>query len=269
MKNSPAYSHPLPHHILRVVLLLALSIAVLSCEKTAESLSSGGGEGKNGSLSRVITVGQHIYAVDDRSLRTVNAADPTRLQLTDETTLGNAIQTIFHDKGRLYIGSAMKMHIYDISANPSKPTHLSTFDYPIVIEPRDPILAFDTVIYATVTSGFGSGAFRIFNNRDVRNPQLVGTIDLPQPRGMARVDTTLYLCDGAFGLRIFDIRKPLSPTLLRTVDENRTLTGGQPATNDYFDAIAVPPMLFCYTRGALLSYDISIPRSPAFLGKMQ
>jgi hypothetical protein len=260
--------YPLPRRAAPLLLLMAAAL-LPSCEKSADAFGSSGGEGRNGSLSRIITVGQHIYAVDDRHLRTVNAADPARLQLTDEVSLGNAIQTIFHDKGRLYIGSALRMHIYDITANPSKPKHLSTFDYPVVIEPRDPILAFDTVIYATVTSGFGTGFFRIFNNRDVRNPVLLGSIDLPQPRGMARLDSTLYLCDGTFGLRIFDIRSPLAPRLVRTIDENRTLLPNQPSANDYFDVLVIPPMLICYTRGALLNYDLASPRQPAFLRKLQ
>jgi len=259
---------PAPRYILPI-LLLATASAFHSCEKSAEVFSGGGGEGRNGSLSRVIAVGNHLYAVDDSHLRTVNASDPARLQLTDETALGSRIQTIFHDKGRLYIGSALKMHVYDITANPSRPTLVTTVDYPIVIEPRDPILAFDTVIYSTVTSGAGAGIFRVYNNRDFRNPFLVTSIDLPQPRGMTRIDSTLYLCDGAYGLRLFDIRSPLSPRLLRTVDENRTLGPNQPSLNDYFDVVAVPPMLFCYTRGALLNYDVSAPRNPVFLKKLQ
>lgn len=252
-----------------LALLLAAAAAFPSCEKSAEAFASSGGEGRNGSLSRVIAVGNHLYAVDDRNLRTINTADPTRLQLTDETSLGNAIQTIYHDKGRLYIGSALRMHVYDISANPSKPTHVTTVDYPIVIEPRDPILAFDTVIYSTITSGNGAGIFRVYNNRDFRNPFLVTSIDLPQPRGMARIDSTLYLCDGTQGLRLFDIRAPLSPKLLRTIDEGRTLAPNQPSANDYYDVLAVPPLLFCYTRGALLNYDVTAPRNPVFLKKLQ
>lgn len=254
--------------LLRCVLLAGLAFSLTRCEKSSEAFSAAGGGGtKNGSLSRVITVGNYLYAVDDSRLKTVSAGNPAALQVTDVKEVGTQLQTIFFYNGQLYIGSATTMYVYDVSSNPAIPAKTTEFAYPVVIEPRDPIIAFDSVIYSTISSGAGGGFFRVFNNKDVRNPILLNSLPLPEPRGMDRVDSTLYLCDGRFGLRLFNIRQPYSPQLVSTIDENNVLTTGM-AQNDYYDVLAVPPLLFCYTAGALLHYSITNPRNPVFLRKL-
>jgi hypothetical protein len=254
--------------IIRYSLLISLT-AVLSCEKGSESFSSSTGSAKNGSMSRLITVGSFLYAVDDDRLKTIDASNPATMRITDDILLGSSIQTIYHHAGRLYIGSDRRMYVYDIRSNAAKPTAITTFDYPPVFLARDPIIAFDSVIYATTTSGTGWGFFRVFDNRDIRNPILRTSLDFPQPRGMDRVDSTLYLCDGRFGLKILNISKPWSPVVLRTIDQDKVLNGQQTGSDDYYDVIAVPPLLFCYVKDGLQHYDISTPRQPRYLKKIQ
>jgi hypothetical protein len=240
-----------------------------ACEKGSENFSSTAGTAKNGSMSRIIAVGSYLYAVDDDRLKTIDASNPASMRITDERLLGASIQTIYHRSGKLYIGSAQRMYIYDISSNAATPSPVSSFDYPPVFLARDPIIAFDSVIYATTTSGAGWGALRVIDNRDIRNPMLRMSIDMPQPRGLDRVDSTLYVCDGRFGLKILNISKPWSPFVLRTIDQDKTLNGQQTGTDDYFDVIAVPPLLFCYVKDGLQHYDISSPRQPRYLKKIQ
>ena len=250
-------------------ILIALLMTGLSCEKGADAFSSSTGTVKNGSMSRLVVVGSYLYAVDDDRLKTIDASNPAAMRITDDIALGSSIQTIYHRDGRLYIGSAAQMLIYDIRSNAAKPVAISTFDYPPVFLARDPIIAFDSVIYATTTSGAGWGFFRVFDNRDIRNPLLRMSLDFPQPRGMDRVDSTLYLCDGRFGLKILNITKPWSPFVIRTIDQDKTLNGQQTGTDDYYDVIAVPPLLFCYVKDGLQHYDISSPRQPRYLKKIQ
>lgn len=219
-------------------------------------------------MSRMITVGSYLYAVDDQSLITVNAAAPANLQATDRLKLGSQIQTIYHYNGQLYIGSGTTMYVYDITTTPDKPIKKSSFVYPVIIEPRDPIIAFDSVIYSTVSSGGGFGELRIFNNKNINNPQLVNTLNIWQPRGLDRADSVLYLCNGRYGLQLYNIKQPFSPIYMKTIDENSTLTNGASSVNDYYDAIAIPPLLFCYTKGTLLNYNISNPASPVFQNKI-
>jgi hypothetical protein len=250
-------------------LLLAMATGFLSCEKGADTFSSSSGVVKNGSMSRIISVGSFIYAVDDERLKTIDATNPAGMRITDERVLGASIQTIYHHAGRLYIGSAQRMYVYDIKANAAKPSPISVFDYPPVFLARDPIIAFDSVVYSTTTSGGGWGSFRVIDNRNIQNPILRMSLDFPQPRGMDRVDSTLYLCDGRFGLRILNIAKPWSPFVVTTIDQDKILNGQQTGTDEYYDVIAVPPLLFCYVKDGLQHYDISTPRQPRYLKKIQ
>ena len=252
------------------VLIASIALVCFACEKSIDAFSSSGSSPvKNGSLSRVVTVGDHIYTVDDNHLRSINAKDPAKLLLTDDRELAAGVQTIFHNNGKLFIGSAFRMYLFDIASNPSKPALLSSFDYLIMIEPKDPILAFDSVIYATATSGIDMGIFRIFNNKDPRNPQLRASIPMREPRGMDRKDSTLYICDGRYGLRIYSITNAFSPSLVKTIDQDKQLRGDVMGQNDYYDVLIVPPLMFCYVKGALLNYDITSARNPVFLHKLQ
>ena len=153
------------------ILALFLIIQSVSCSK--EDTAAKSGTTKNGSLSRVISIGNYIYAVDDNHLITINAGDPTNLSIANNISLGANIQTIYHYNGSLFIGSSTQMYVYNIRNNPAAPSLTSSYTYPVLIEPRDPILALDSVIYSTSTSTGWSGVFRVFDSRDLTNPVLL------------------------------------------------------------------------------------------------
>lgn len=249
------------------ILALFLIFQSVSCSK--EDNVTGGGNTKNGSLSRVISVGNFIYAVDDNHLITINADDPANLSITDNINLGAGIQTVYHHNGSLFIGSATKMYIYNIQNNPAVPSLTSSYTYPVLIEPRDPIVVLDTVIYSTSTSTGWSGVFRVFDGRNLSNPVLVEENWLQTPRGMDVSGSYLYLCNGFYGIRIYSIADRFHPTLESIRDENNSLTNGEMGNNEYYDVIAANGQLFCYVKGALLNYNISQPDQPVYLNKIQ
>lgn len=249
------------------LLVLFLIFQSASCSK--EDNAIGSGSTKNGSLSRVISVGNFIYAVDDNHLTTINAGNPANLSITNNINLGANIQTIYHRNGSLFIGSATRMYIYNIQTNPAAPSLTSSYTYPVLIEPRDPILALDSVIYSTSTSTGWSGVFRVFDSRDLSNPILLEENWLQMPRGMDVSGNYLYLCNGPYGIRIYSITNPFQPTLESILDENNNLVDGEMGNNDYYDVIAANGQLFCYTKGALLNYNISQPNQPIYLNKIQ
>ncbi len=249
------------------ILVLFLIFQSVSCSKEDNVTSSG--NTKNGSLSRVISIGNFIYAVDDNHLITINAGNPTNLSIANNVSLGANIQTIYHHNGSLFIGSATQMYVYNIQNNPAAPILTSSFTYPVLIEPRDPILALDTVIYSTSTSTGWSGVFRVFDSRNLSNPVLLEENWLQTPRGMDVSGNYLYLCNGRYGIWIYSITDPFHPTLESIVDENNNLANGEMGNNDYYDVIAANGQLFCYTKGALLNYNISQPNLPVYLNKIQ
>jgi hypothetical protein len=249
------------------ILVLFLIFQSVSCSK--EDNATARGNTKNGSLSRVISIGNFIYAVDDNHLITINAGNPTNLSIANNVSLGANIQTIYHHNGSLFIGSATQMYIYNIQNNPAAPMLTSSFTYPVLIEPRDPILALDTVIYSTSTSKGWSGVFRVFDSRNLSNPVLLEENWLQTPRGMDVSGNYLYLCNGRYGIWIYSITDPFHPTLESIVDENNNLANGEIGNNDYYDVIAANGQLFCYTKGALLNYNISQPNLPVYLNKIQ
>lgn len=71
--------------------------------------------GTGGSMARFTLSNQHLYAVDESTLRVFDVktpADPTFVKPID---LGWGIETIFPFQNKLFIGSNSGMHIYDAS----------------------------------------------------------------------------------------------------------------------------------------------------------
>lgn len=71
-------------------------IALVSCEKAADSASASTTTGKGGSLTRFTIAGNYLYAVDNHFLHTINISDPAHPVKTGESDLKLDMETIYN-----------------------------------------------------------------------------------------------------------------------------------------------------------------------------
>lgn len=218
---------------------------------------SGTGTGAGGSLARFAIVGNYLYTVDKSDLRVYdisNAGDPV---FKRTVPVGFEIETIYPFKDKLFIGSTSVVHIFSIQ-DPSYPTKLSVAISPNVIRRCDPVVAKDSVAYATLRTngpcGGTQSVLAVYDIKDITNPVLKKSVPVSEPYGLGYSGNTLYVCDKNAGLMVFDITQPYDPVFVRN------LQGG-----NYIDVIPFGNVLICWVTTGMILYDISTPSNPSFI----
>jgi hypothetical protein len=239
------------------ILLPVVLVAATQCNKgTASSSTTGSG----GSTARFAIYGNYLYTVDKSNLKVFNIADDANPVLKNTVPVGFDIETIYPFKDKLFIGSTSMVYIFSVE-NPESPKKLSTAISPEVIRRCDPVVAKDTVAYATLrTNGPCGGRQSVlvaYDIRDIANPVQKADYPVSEPYGLGYADTALYVCD-RYGLHVFNIEKAFDPQL------KKTFTDGW-----YLDVIPYNNTLICQVQDGLTLYDITSCMNPTLITKIK
>lgn len=250
--------------IIYYIPVLVLTIFSVRCtkESAADSNAFAGGAttGTGGSLARFTIAGNYLYTVDKQNLKVFSIADAANPVIKSTIPVGFEIETIFPFGDKLFIGSTSVIHIFSI-ANPEQPQKLSTAISPTVMRRCDPVVAKDTVAYATLRTNGACGGVQstlaTFDIRDITSPVQRNAFFVTEPYGLGYADTTLYVCERN-GLRMFSIANAYQPQYLSTI---------RPA--DWFiDVIPYGNTLICWVSDGLVLFDITNRRNPQFITKI-
>ena len=213
---------------------------------TAGSSVSSDGAGIGGSMARFAIADERLYTIDDWQIKVFSIENPTNPIKGDSVRVGFSIETIFPFKDKLFIGSRNGMFIYDQS-NPDRPQLISEFRHATSC---DPVVANDSMAYVTLRSGNACEGFinqlDVINIRDVTRPKLVKTYPMDNPHGLGISGTTLFICEGEFGLKVFDATK------------SRDITGLAHFKDVHaYDVIPLGEVLMMVGDDGLYQYDYS------------
>lgn len=171
---------------------------------------SGNGVGVGGSMARFGITGNTLYAVDNADIHIFSIADPDQLVLKKEFNVGWSIETLFILGETLFLGSQSGMSIYDISV-PSSPMYISNFWH---LTGCDPVVVQDELAYITLRGGNLCGnnvnQLVVLSVANLREPRELKAYPMEGPYGLGIDDTTLFVCDGDAGLKVFDVTDPLA-----------------------------------------------------------
>jgi hypothetical protein len=164
-----------------------------------------------------------MYAVSYSDIKVFNTFIPANPNFVNTISAGvNDIETIFPFGTNLFLGSNTGMHIFN-AANPDQPVKTGVFAHARVC---DPVIADQNYAYVTLRSGSTCQGFTnqldIVNISNMSNPTLLKSYPLKNPHGLCKDGNTLFICDGADGLKIFDATNTASITLLKTVGNIET-----------------------------------------------
>ena len=172
--------------------------------------SNGGGAevvanatGVGGSMARFALAKDYLYALDDYRMRVFDIkSDMPKLENTVEADWG--IETLFPYGDYLFIGANAGMFIFD-NQTPTNPSLIARFEHAVSC---DPVFVTDDVAYVTLRGGDFCGGWNnqldVIDVSDIDDPRLMRTYPMDNPHGLAVVDETLFLCEGEFGLKVFD-----------------------------------------------------------------
>lgn len=181
----------------------ALASSFQAAESNNQNIVDASGLG--GSMARFAITDNSLYAIDEWQMYVINIenlADPIK---GNTVNIGWGIETIFPYKQHLFIGANNGMHIYD-NTDPSAPSYLSTFMH---FTACDPVVVNDQYAFVTLRTGnFCNGTINqldVVNIEDLARPYLIKSYQMENPHGLGIDNNTLFLCEGEFGLKVFDI----------------------------------------------------------------
>ncbi|MGB1207342.1 MAG: LVIVD repeat-containing protein [Chitinophagales bacterium] len=206
--------------------------------------------GISGSMARIVTKGNYIYALHNQSLQIVDISNAATPSLSNTVSIVNGVETVFPHENYLFMGANNGMYIYD-NSNPSLPSYLSNYEH---IRSCDPVVVQGDFAYVTVRNGRDCGGWLnqldVVNISNINNPTVVNEVSMSNPHGLSVLDKDLFVCDGTNGFKVFDVETASTPTLVSSLSNFQA-----------YDVIAVPskPLLLIVGKDGLRQYERSNP----------
>ncbi len=223
--------------------------------------------GTGGSMARFTVVNNYLYTVNNATLNVFNVQTSDNPVLTNHATLAWNIETIYPFQDKLLIGSTDGVYVFDINASPEQPVQTGQFAH---VRACDPVIADDKYVYSTISTGNAcigtQNELDILDIKSIRNPMTGGVLQqspllaaypMSRPLGLAKDGSTLFICDGDAGLKIYnatDIHH------LRPISQFNILNA--------YDVIAMKGLAIVVTSSGLYQYNYSDLQHIQLLSKM-
>jgi hypothetical protein len=185
-----------------------------------------------GSMARFTVYSDYLYTLDNNTVMKIFDIKNPKIPISRKAVnVQWGIETIFPYKDKLFIGSQSGMFIYDVSS-PENPVQLSKFEH---VRACDPVYVKDDIAYITLRNGTACQGFEnqleVIDVKDFKAPKMMKIYPMQHPHGLSIEDGMLYLCEGKFGLKTFEIKD------LQNIDKNKVADF---SNFHAFDVIALP-----------------------------
>lgn len=209
--------------------------------------------GVGGSLARFTIVDDFLYTIDNESMQLFNLTNGSNPSFSQRINIGFGIQTIFPYRDNLFIGSETGLFIYDNSVR-NNPRFIGSFAH---ARNCDPVVVQDDRAYVTLRSR-ATVCFGALNQLDVidisnlSRPTLITSYQMYNPHGLGIDGKTLFICDEADGLKVFDAEDDhqITNNLIKHFENV-----------DAKDVIPLDGLLVMIGKDGLYQYDYSVPEN--------
>lgn len=226
-----------------------------SCSK--ENVSAGTPTGKGGSVTRFTIAGNYLYAVSNHYLYAYSLSNPAKPEMVYTSALNYDIETIYPYNKYLFLGTKTGLYIYSIDTV-SSPRLIGEARH---ARSCDPVVVNDSVAFVTLKSTSNCGpavsGLYIHDIKNITQPILKNTVELPDPAGLGLQDSILYVCCGNAGLKVFNVKSPYLPNLISAKTEC-----------NFVDVIPFNGTLICAVQDGIILYDITDPATPILIKKI-
>jgi hypothetical protein len=222
----------------------------------AYSPSSGGDKvggstsaGIGGSMARFGLYQDYLYIANAWQLYMFDTQTPSSPVSAGTQPLNTNVETMFIHDGHLFFGTPSGMSVYSLHL-PLAPAYVGDFWHTTSC---DPVVVQDHYAYITLRAGTecGGGVNRldiVEMSDDYKEYQLVSSYIMSGPHGLGIDGNTLFVCDGAAGLKIYDAtdKSAVSSHLLASFPDIQA-----------HDVIPVEGYLFMIGNDGFYLYDYS------------
>jgi hypothetical protein len=217
--------------------------------KAAIAPGTGSGPGLGGSLARMTINEGQLFTLNGFYVKSIDIHNPTNLVAVDSLQLNWDIETIFPYQDKLFVGARSGMYIVDVST-PSDPDLISFYSHVVSC---DPVVVSDDYAYVTLRSDNMTctgldNRLEIIDISNLTQPSLVASYAMTNPHGLGIDQTTLFVCDGRAGLKVFNVTDKMA------VHDN--LLAHHPFVTA-FDVIPYNNVLMMIGAEGLYQYDYS------------
>jgi len=202
--------------------------------------------GTGGSLARFTIVDDYLYVLSGGDLQLLDIGEPDDPVLWNRLSVGWDIETLFPYEDKLFIGAMTGMYIYD-NSDPAYPVEICRF---LHATSCDPVVVSGDYAYVTLRGGTMCGGMDnqldIIDISDIEEPVLVKSWAMQGPYGLGIDGDILFICDGAAGLKVYDVSDAESIELLDHISDYET-----------YDVILTDASAIVVGPGGLYQYDYS------------
>ncbi|RYD82599.1 MAG: hypothetical protein EOP53_03265 [Sphingobacteriales bacterium] len=226
----------------------------------APTASGGGTPSRGGSMARFTLYKNYLYIIADEStLKTYDISSPANPLKRQDCQMSWGMETLFPYKDNLFVGASGGMFIYSLS-NPARPAMVTQFRH---ANACDPVVVENDIAYITLRNGTRCNSFSnqldVVDVKDIYNPVLLKSYPMHNPHGLGIDNSTLFLCDGSDGLKVFDA------TDVYKIDEKML---GHYTNLDTYDVIPNENTLILTSKSGIYQYDYSDPKNLKLLSRI-
>ncbi len=239
---------------------LALADGSSFNKSAAMTPGTGSGPGVGGSMARFTINGNHLYMLDAGKVQSVDISSERNPEVRNALQLDWGIETIFPYGKNLFVGANAGMHILDVS-DPDNPVKVSTYEH---VRVCDPVVVQGSTAYVTLRSGSACAGFtnqlEVIDISDLAHPTVMAVHPMHNPHGLGIDESTLFICDGDAGLKVFDASDAdaISSNLLAHYNDIHA-----------FDVIPYNNVLMMIGEDGIFQFDYTDPGNITLLSKIE
>ncbi len=234
-------------------------LSMSSANSYSGSTAQSAGAGTGGSMARFTLYDNYLYTVDQKKLQLFDISSQTSPSFVKNIELGWGVETIFPYEDKLFVGTTTGMHIFD-NSTPSEPRHVSAFAH---IRACDPVVVHEDIAYVTLRSGGVCGGsvnrLEVVDISNLASPRLVKAYEMENPAGLSINYPTLYVCEGEYGLKGFDVSDKLAV--------NKNMLFHEKGMEAY-DVISLGDNLMMIGKDGLYQYNAADPKKLQLLSRI-
>lgn len=230
---------------------------MLDAASGAKEISSG----VAGSMARFMLHQHYLYSITTPwVLKTLDISNAARMTPVDSIYTWREMETLFRLDNNLFVGTTSGMIIYNVD-NAAKPEFVSEIDH---INACDPVVVANNIAYVTLRSGTMCNNFTnqldVVDISDIKKPKLLKSFPMFNPHGLGVDHPLLFICDGAAGLKVYNVSNPLA------ISSNMI---AHFPNIDTFDVIPLGNVLLLIGHDGLFQYDYSDPGNIVLLSHIK